>query len=170
MAGIHLIAQSDGEVVIPVPGGPPLTLPKRRIRAWVLLGNQVVLRQAIIDTGAPYCTLTRRVWADLDQRGQIDWVAFPPGGPGASLPTMELLGGKHPFRIGRVAIRLTELAANSPILATDPVLALCVESDTLSDVIQSGVILGLGGLLNGRTLVVQASEVGDRWSAVLIQP
>lgn len=61
MAGIHLIAQSDGEVVIPVPGGPPLTLPKRRIRAWVLLGNQVVLRQAIIDTGAPYCTLTRRV-------------------------------------------------------------------------------------------------------------
>lgn len=83
---------------------------------------------------------------------------------------MELLGGKHPFRVGRVAIRLTELAANSPILATAPVLALCVESDTLSDVIQSGVILGLGSLLNGRTLVVQASEVGDRWSAVLIQP
>lgn len=123
MAGIHLIAQSDGEVVIPVPGGPPLTVPKRRIRAWVLLGNQVVLRQAIIDTGAPYCTPTRRVWADLDRRGQIDWVAFPPGGPVASLPTMELLGGNHPFRV-----------------------------------------------LNGRTLVVQASEVGDRWFAVLIQP
>jgi hypothetical protein len=168
---INLIAQNDGEVVIPVPGAPPLVLPKRRIRAWVRLGNEYAVRQAIVDTGAPYCTITKRVWAKLDSQQQIDWVAFPPGDAAAArLPTTELLGGKHPFRIGRVRIRLTELAPNSPIIDFGPVPAICVENDIIPDVVNSGIILGLGGVLDGRTLIVQVSEAGDRWSAALVQP
>jgi hypothetical protein len=168
---VNFSVQNDGEVVIPVSGGAPLVLTKRRIRTWVLVGNETMLRQAIVDTGAPYCMMTKRLWTELDRRGQINWMAFPPStAPLASLPMTELLGGRHPFRVGRLRIRLTELAPNSPIIDAGSVLALCVENDVIADIVNSGVILGLGGMLNGRTMIVQASETGDRWSAVLLQP
>ena len=166
---VKLVAQNDAEVEIAIPNAPPLVLPIRRLRAWLYLGEEILIRQAVIDTGAPYCILTKRLWMDLHKSGQVDWVACSPATtPLASLPKAHILGSEHRFRVGRVRIRLTETTPASPVIDLGPVLAQCLEDDDL-DRTRTGLILGLGGILNGRTLILQVSEGGDRWSAILIQ-
>jgi hypothetical protein len=167
---VELVAQNDAEIEIAIPGASPLALPVRRLRAWVYLADEPFMRQAVIDTGAPYCIFTRRLWTDFHKRGQVDWVAHSPATTTllTDLPKTYILNGEHRFRVGRIRIRLTETNPNSPVIDIGSVLALCLEDDEL-DRIRTGLILGLAGILNGCTLVLQASGTGDRWSAILIQ-
>ena len=49
-----------------------------------------------------------------------------------------------------------------------PVLVQCVEDDRKP--LPRVLVVGLWGLLNGRTMVLTASADGARWAATLVEP
>src|SRR3954447_20116660 len=72
MPHVALSAPDVGGVTFLASGGGTVYLPKRRLLAWVYLGSEPFMRQAVLDTGAPACTLPRRVWNALDTRGEVE--------------------------------------------------------------------------------------------------
>jgi len=125
------------------------------------------MRQAIVDTGCPVCTLPKRVWNKFNDRGDISWLAAPPATVSAAelTHTTVLLGGRYPYRVGRVRLRIVDMGDGQ--LSAIKVLALCTEDAETSEV---PLILGLAEILNGRSLLIQASESGERWAAVINEP
>lgn len=158
---------AESELAVSAAGGSPLRLPVRQIRAWAYFGSEGKMRQAVVDTGSPVCTLPKKLWQELDRLGDVIWVANPP----ATVPadqltsTTVLLGGRYRFRVGRVRVRLADMGDGQ--LAAREVLAFCTEDSGSGEV---PLILGLSEVLNGRSLLVQASENGERWLGLLTEP
>lgn len=156
----------ESELVVPTPAGPPLRLRTRQILAWVQFGG-TPLRQVVVDTGSPVRILPKRFWDKLNRRNDIIWVANPP----ATVPTDQLtntttlLGGQYRFRVGRVRVRVADMGDGQ--LAARDVLAFCLD-DGASDEVP--LIVGLSGVLDGRALLLQASDGGGRWAGVVNEP
>lgn len=157
----------DRELVVPTPAGPPLRLRTRQICAWVYFGSDEKLRQVVVDTGSPVCTLPKRFWEKLDDREDIIWVANPP----ATVPTDQLtntttlLGGQYRFRVGRVRVRVADMGDGQ--LAAREVLAFCIEDGGSRDL---PILLGLAEVLDGRALLLQVSDGGGRCAGVINEP
>ena len=166
-----LLTQDEGGITLPTPSGGMIYLPKRRVRIWVRLGSEFMLRHAILDTGAPACILPNRIWTSLHGDGEITWEAGPPGiAPVANLPRMPIFGERHPFRLGRVRLELADLGDGR--LASREVLAICTEDippppNTNRE--RLPLIIGLSEVLDGRSLLLQVSEDGQRWLAMMHQ-
>jgi hypothetical protein len=164
-----LTVQDEGGITVPAQSGGSVYLAKRRVRAWVRVGNEYSVRPAIIDTGAPACILPSRIWTSPPVQSAITWVAGAPDVvPAENLPRIPLLAERHPFRIGRVRLELVDLGDGS--LTAREVLAICTEdvpppSNTNRELLP--LIVGLGEGLNGRSLLLQVSEDGRHWSAML---
>jgi hypothetical protein len=162
---------NSDEIVIPTDGGA-VRLPLRQIRAWAYFGSEPMMRQAIVDTGCPACTLPKRIWERLDRQSDIAWIADPPATVpvGALTRTTVLLGGRYPYRLGRVRLRIVDLGDGQ--LAPREVMALCTEDGAgdRPEAERLPLILGLAEVLNGRALLLQVSENGARWSALLNEP
>lgn len=160
------------ETVVLIDGGGVIRLPKRQIRAWAYFGSEPAIRQAVVDTGCPVCTLPKRVWEKLNDRGDITWLADPPAAvPATALTrTTILLGGRYPYRLGRVRLRIVDLGDGQ--LAPREVPVLCTEDDAARrpDSERVPLIVGLADALNGRALLLQVSEGGARWAAVITEP
>lgn len=156
--------------LVPHLDGGSADLPTRRIRGWVRLGRAVALRQAVFDTGAPVSMLSRAVWTELHARQLIDWASHPPGrGPLEPLPTMKVMGRVLPYRVGRIAVHLVDLDARGRELSGKPTTVLCTEDDPPTPG-PYRIVIGLAGALNGRSLLIQVSEDGERWVASVAEP
>ncbi len=124
------------------------------------------MREAVIDTGAPACILPRRVWTALDARGDIAWLTeFPAhfAGSGNVAHTI-VFGGQYRYRLGRV-----RLESCDGQLAPREVLAICTD-DPLVVKNPLPLLIGLANVMHGRTLLIEASDDGQRWSATLSEP
>lgn len=164
---VRLTPQDEGDVPSPDTSGPPAYLPLYRLRGWARVGDEVAARQVLYDTGAPACLLPRAVWANQHERGRVAWVRHPPDvAPVESLPTLAVSGGRYPYRIGRLPIRPVDLSGGE--LAARPTLVICLED--AGPPLPGRVIVGLAGVLDGRSLLVQVSEDGSRWVATLVEP
>lgn len=165
---IRLYPQDDGGVTISDPSGKVIYVPQYRLRVWVKVGAEYTRRQAVLDTGSPTCILSKQVWAPLHDRGEIEWLCHPPSAAisFASLPRTTLLLGTYPFRLGRVFIQPVDLETGS--LSPLPLLVQCTEDedDALAP-LPRVFVLGLAGLLNGRTLSLSASSDGRDWQGTL---
>lgn len=153
---------------------PPVALGQLRIFLWVKLGSEVARRQAVLDTGAPFTFLPKQIWIPLHQQGSIGWVAHPPGvTPRDRLPVLRVGGGRYPFRLGRVDVRVVRFDGSG--LRTTTVLVQCLEDEQLTSgdpaPLKARPVFGLaGGLLHGRQLVVESDAAGGQWSAALVEP
>lgn len=166
MPRVSLNVRRDADVTIPAPSGT-VYLPQRRIYAWARFGSEYWMRQAVIDTGAPACILPWRVWTELDRLGDIAWIgsANPVGG----LPRITVFGGSYPFRLGRVRLELVDLGTGQ--LAPRDVTVICTDDpQTAPPHLQLPLILGLADVMHGRTLQLEASADGRRWTATLSEP
>jgi hypothetical protein len=158
--GVTLAALGDGTVY----------LPKRRLCAWVYLGSETAMRRAVIDTGAPACTLPQKVWRALGDK-KIDWLTESPArlaeGPRKGEPAYNTIaGGRYTYRLGHVRLRFD----SSPLEVRD-LLAICLDDPPRPpDQEPIPILLGLAGLLHGRSLLLQASVGGDRWVGVVSEP
>jgi hypothetical protein len=157
------------ETVVPAAGGGAIRLPRRQIRAWAHFGTERVMRQAVVDTGCPICTLPKRIWEKLDRRGDVAWVADPPAtvSAGGITHTTALLGGRYPYRLGRIRLRIVDLGDGE--LAPRDVLTLCTEDPAVPPQDPLPLIIGLAEVMNGRSLLLQVSESGERWLALMTE-
>lgn len=172
MPTIRLTPQDDGGVRLADGRGSEAYLPQYRIRAWVKLGTDHRIRQAVLDTGAPAALFSRVVWEPLAGQGEIEWVCHPPGTTArANLPRVVVHGGRYPFRLGRVIVRPVDVDPKAGELSAAPVFVQCLEDDreapTDPEPLPRLLVLGLAGFLNGRTLTVAASADGATWAATL---
>lgn len=104
-----MTASDDGGAELATAAGGTVYLPQYRLHAWVNFGTDPVMQWAVIDTGAPACTLPARLWQRLDARGDITWVTGSPARFARSgrVATTTVAGGSFPYRLGRV--RLVDL-------------------------------------------------------------
>lgn len=165
---IRLYPQDDGGLMISGPSGKGIYLPQYRLRVWVKVGAEYTRRQAVLDTGSPTCIFSKQVWVPLHDRGEIEWLSHPPSADisFALLPRTTFLFGTYPFRLGRVLLQPVDLESGS--LNPLPLLVQCTEDedDALAPLPRI-FILGLAGLLNGRTLTLSASSDGKDWQGTL---
>ncbi len=170
MPQIQLYPQDDGGPTLATASGTGIYLPLYRLRVWARLGGEFAQRQAILDTGAPLCILSKQVWAPLHDRGSIEWLCHPPGpDAGESLPRIAVLHGIYPFRLGRLPVQLVDLGTG--LLPPTTAMVQCTE-DERPDApgarpLPHLLILGMAGLLNGRKLTLTASRDGPVWSGTL---
>lgn len=167
MSEIRLYPQDDGGLTIPNASGPSVYLPQFRLRAWVRLAGEYAQRQAVVDTGAPACILTKPIWLPLHQRGRITWLGDSPDVPGKGLPEVLILQGRYPFRLGRITVELVDLDKGR--LAPVSALVQCIEdhTDPAATPLPRLLILGLADLLLGRTLTLTASTDGRSWTGAI---
>jgi hypothetical protein len=166
---IPLTPQDDGWVTIANSSGSPVYLPQRRIRGWVRLATQVAAQQAIIDTGAPACFLSKSIWSRLHAQNQVTWVSHSPGLTSVgSLPNTNFLGRRTPYRPGRVVFKPVDIHCRGRELSPRAVLTICLEDEP--NPVQHRIIIGLVEVLDGRTLQIQVSEDGQRWVALMAEP
>jgi hypothetical protein len=127
------------------------------------------MRQAVVDTGAPACILPSRIWNRLDSRGDITWISGAPMTvPVGGLPHITVFGGQYPFRLGRVRLELVDLVGR---LAPRDVLVICTDDQqSVAPNLQLPLVVGLADVMNGRSLLLQVSADGQRWTAVLSEP
>jgi hypothetical protein len=171
---IRLRVQDEGGRTLPASGGRTAYLPQYRLRAWVRVGSELLPRHAIIDTGAPAGIFSYQVWSTFQTRGDITWVAHPPTETDrTALPRIDVHGGNYPFRLGRIRLELADLDKGR--LTSRDAMVICTEDVPLTP---SGsppqlprlLILGLVDVMNGRSLLLQASADGRQWTAVLSEP
>ena len=126
------------------------------------------MRQAVVDTGAPACVLPQRIWTRLDVRGEIAWETGAPArfaGSGTVARTT-VFGGSYRYRLGRV-----RLAFSYGQLTPREVLVICTDDPpVVPPQLPLPLIVGLADVMNGRSLLLQVSDDGQRWSAVLSEP
>jgi hypothetical protein len=155
--------------MVPAPPGPAVYLPRWRLRVWVRVGGAPRLRQAVFDTGAPAAVLSKDVWRPFADDGRIEWVGPPPGASPGPLPRAAVLGGVHPFRLGRMTIELADLDGNG--LPAVPVYVQCLEEPDAGGAgprpLPRLLVVGMGGILNGRALTLSASPDGTQWAGWL---
>ena len=164
MPPIALDSQDDGGVTLLAIAGGTVYLPRQRLRAWVYLGRDPFMRQAIIDTGAPACTFPRRVWSGLDARGDITWLTHKPALLRTGMPAYTILaGGSYRYQLGRVRLQFQNG------LAPRTVIAICTD-DTPTTSARVPFIVGLADVMHGRTLRLEASADGTQWAATLAEP
>lgn len=172
MPAVRLLPQDEGGLRLNDGRGGAVYLPAYRLRMWVTLGTDHAVRQAVVDTGAPAAVFPNYVWSGLARRGDIEWVAHPPDtSPRRDLPRVVILGGRYPFRLGRGLVTPVEITG--AVLGPTPVFVQCLEDtrETPADPepITRLFVLGLGGLLHGRTLTVSAAADGGAWAAALAE-
>ena len=169
MPRIRLYPQDDGGITIPNPPGAGLYFPEWRLRVWVRVGGQYMQRQAILDTGSTTCIFSSLVWRGFHDRKLIEWVAHPPGTAARDLPRTTVLRGTYPFRLGSVSMQAVDLEGGE--LKPVPVLVQCTEDDRRQpsdpEPLPRLLVVGLGGMLNGRTLTLSVSADGTKWDAGL---
>lgn len=166
MPEIRLYPQDDGGLTIPSATGNAIYLPQFRLRAWVRIGGEYALRQAILDTGAPASIFTKHIWLPLHQSGRIEWLGEPPNPADHTvLPKVILLRGQYPFRLGRVTVELADLDSGS--LRPVRILVQCVEDQPEREPLPRLLILGVADLLHGRTLTLRASADGAAWRGTI---
>src|SRR5436309_6700354 len=105
---------------------------------------------------AERCTfiLARRVWSEFHSRGDIAWVAHPPGTTEiGGLPRTTVLGTQYPFRLGRVRLELVDFGDGR--LAAREVLVICTEDVPPIRPLPLPLVIGLAEVMNGRSLLVQ---------------
>ena len=141
--------------------------------AWVKIGTDHVVHRAVLDTGAPTCIFRKEKWKKLDERGLIEWVCHPPRMASRdALPRTTFLGGTYPFRLGRLSLQIVGAKVGDE-LPPVPVLVQCTEDvpvlPTDPPELPRLLLIGLEGVLNGRTLTVSASADGTEWSASLAE-
>lgn len=170
MPQISLSVQHTGGVTVPVGGGSSLFLPELRILGWGYFGSETQMRQAVIDTGASACLLPFHFWSVFNSRKDITWIgSTPPTVPSGGLPRVSASGGQHSFWLGRVRVALADLG--SGLLAPRDVLAMCTDDPHPTPVhLRLPLIIGLADVMHGRTLLVEASADGQRWTASLSEP
>ena len=173
MPTVPLYPQDEGGVTIRVPGGVPVYLPQYRVYVWVRIGSEYAPRQAVLDTGAASCIFSQAVWEAFDDRNWIEWVSHPPGAdPNEVLPKTTILSGTYPFRLGIVTVQVVEFNGDAK-LAPVRVLVQCTEDKPVLPTdpkpLPRLLLVGLHGILNGRTLTVSASPDGKDWAASLTQ-
>lgn len=174
MPQIALKISDVGGRTLPASAGGTAYLPQHRLRSWVRLGGELLPREAVVDTGAPACIFSKRVWEKFHSRGAIVWVAHPPTEAGrATLPRVDVHGGNYPFRLGRIRLQLVDLDKNQ--LAPRDVLVICTEDVPIGPgngppELPRLVLVGLADVMHGRTLRVEASADGQRWAATLSEP
>jgi hypothetical protein len=175
MPHVTIRSPDIGGVTLLTPTGGTVYLPQRRLLAWVYLGSEAQMRPAIVDTGAPACILPQRIWTALDDRGEIAWLTDTSAqlakGKNAGEPAHTIVaGGRHQYRLGRVRPSLTDLG-DGRLAPCDEVLALCTDDPIVPPEEDSlPLIIGLAEVLNGRSLLLQVSESGERWSALMNEP
>ena len=82
-----------------------------------------------------------------------------------------VLGGSYPFRLGRVRLEMVDLGDGH--IPPREVMAICTEDlppVSSASQISLPLIVGLGEVLNGRSLLLQVSEDGLRWLGMMNQP
>ena len=173
MPQVRLEVSDAGGKTLSTPDGGRFYLPQRRLLAWVRFGREYKMRRAPIDTGAPACILSKRVWTHFDTVGDIAWVAYPPNGPNHDeLPRMNVFSGLYPYRLGR--IRLELLDAGTGQLPAGAVLVICTEDEPANEgdppQLPPLLLIGLADVMHGRTLLIGASADGQRWAATLSEP
>ena len=85
------------------------------------------------------------------------------------LPRITVFGGRYPFRLGRVRLELVDLGTGQ--LAPRDVTAICTDDpQTAPPHLQLPLIVGLADVMHGRTLQLEASADGRRWTATLSEP
>jgi hypothetical protein len=128
------------------------------------------MRQAVIDTGAPACILPFRIWTALNTRGDIAWISgAPPSIPVGGLPHITVFGGHYSFWLGRVRLEPVELGSGR--LAPREILTICTNDPVSAPAhLRLPLVLGLADVMNGRTLLVEASADGQQWTASLSEP
>lgn len=166
MPQVRLKPQDDGGVTVDDGLHPPVYLPQLRIRTWVKIGTDFQYRQAVLDTGAPASIFSKAVWSKLAEAGQIEWVCHPPDNPDLDhLPRMTVLHGRFPYRLGRTTLQLVELGAGE--LRPVSVLIQCTEDERRRpddpEPLPRLLLLGLQGVMNGRTLTLSVSTDGVMW-------
>lgn len=170
MPHIQLTPQDDGGVRLGGGRQPPVYLPKYRLRVWVRVGTDPRARQAVLDTGAPAAVFSRLVWEPFADRGEIEWLCYPPEeAKSGQLPRTRVLGSEHRYRLGRMVIQPVDLDRSELTPTRIPVQ--CLEDNPLDSSGQPRrlLVLGLNGLLHGRTLTVSASTDGAAWAAALAE-
>jgi hypothetical protein len=173
MPRVPLYPQDEGGITVPKPNGEREYLPQHRLFVWAKFGGEFAPRQAVLDTGAATCVFSKEVWTKFDQRKGIEWVWHPPGAdPDEVLPRTTILSGTYPFRLGLITVQVVEFNGDTK-LGPVRVLVQCTEDKPLlpSDPKQLPrlVLVGLQGVLNGRTLTVTASADGKEWAASLAE-
>jgi hypothetical protein len=163
---VSLIVQHYADIAVPTPSGP-IYLPQRRICAFAYFGGERVMRQAVVDTGAPASILPWRLWSRLDARGDIAWISSTP--PAGGLPRITVFGGSYPFRLGRIRLEIVNVGAGQ--LAPRDGAVICTDDPQITPPhLQLPLILGLADVMHGRTLTVEASADGQQWTAGLSEP
>jgi hypothetical protein len=118
----------------------------------------------VIDTGAPLCVISRKVWNQPAVADHIEWLAYPPGAPSGNLPKLHITGRTYPFRLGRLPMEVFDLSGVS--LPEVPVVAQLLEDVPASNrpPLRVELVLGLThGVLDERYLVVRpAADPGRR--------
>jgi hypothetical protein len=173
MPAVPLDAVYEDGRTLPTADGGLIHLHQRRLLAWVTLGTDHVIHRAVVDTGAPTCIFRKETWKKLHGRGQIEWVCHPPGTAAVdALPRTTFLGGTYPFRLGRVSLRIVGAKVGDE-LSPVPVLVQCTEDTPVMPddppALPPLLLIGLEGVLNGRTLTVTASADGTAWAASLAE-
>lgn len=165
MPNVSLTVSYSTGVTVPTPRGS-LYLPQRRIYAFAYFGSERSVRQAVIDTGAPASILPWRVWSDLDKRGDVTWIGGTNPGSG---PHITVFGANHTFRLGRVRLEIVDFGTGQ--LAPRDVTVICTDDPQIAPPnLQLPLVLGLADVMHGRTLRVEASADGQRWTASLSEP
>lgn len=163
MPNFPLTVSDDGGAELAAASGT-VYLPQYRLHAWVNFGTDPVMQWAVIDTGAPACTLPSRLWRRLDARGDITWVTGSPARFARSgrVAVTVVSGGSFTYRLGRV-----RLVFSYGALAPREVLAICTDDPPP---VRVPLLIGLADVMHGRTLTVEASADGRMWSATLGEP
>ncbi len=116
MPELKLDVYEEAGLVVSDGVNPPMNLDQRRLFLWVKLGDEFAQRHAILDTGSPYTILSKQVWSVLHRRGSVRWVAHAPEiSRRDKLPRAVVAGGSYPFRLGRIAVRVTHLTRVSDL-------------------------------------------------------
>jgi hypothetical protein len=128
----------------------------------------------VIDTGAPACIFSKRVWHPFHLSGDVVWVTHAPAdGDRDTLPRVDVHGGNYPFRLGRIRLQMVDL--NNGQLTPRDVFVICTEDqpiqpDNEPPELPRLLLVGLVEVLSGRTLLIQASADGQQWTATLSEP
>ena len=145
---IHLATgQWANPLYVDLPGGGSLAIPQPQFRCLIRLPNQLLPKDALIDTGAPFTFLPEEVWMPLRVGSDYEWLPFTAG---TRPPPARIAGWQFTFRIARFLAPLTLLDYSTVVERHGVIAAFAAGSVSATRKSLPPIIIGLwGGLLEG---------------------
>ncbi|MCI0705657.1 MAG: hypothetical protein L0241_31745 [Planctomycetia bacterium] len=155
---------------VDLPAGGSLSIPQPQFRCLLRLPNQVLPKDAIIDTGAPLTCIPQDIWDSLRVGVDYEWLPFAAG---MQPPSARIAGWQFTFRIARFLVPVSLLDYSTEVERPD-VICQFADGNPPSYAGRKSlppIIIGLwGGLLEGGKIGVERDPSSGRVNGELAFP